>query len=171
MVQLTNQQLDKVCKSVIERLPQWYNYLSDYFNLLYNTGVRANEPLDRNIWEQISEDTVKLQPFKNNNTRLIPTSSLPLSFLQIINNPLVGNYTINYSKANYIVYNIIGHYGIIIKNKESLLHLFRHNFVKKLVESGKSNEQIKSELGERTMKAALDYIDSKIYSKYGLTGL
>lgn len=135
------------------------------FQVMYATGCRAKESIQLQRWEILNELTVTLQPQKSNDIRIFNSADLPAAFISEISSPSGKLAELNYSKLNYRLSGVIDRYGLVIGNKDSSLHLFRHNYAKQLIISGSTNAQVKTKLGERTQKAADSYIYSVITSK------
>jgi hypothetical protein len=61
---------------------------------------------------------------------------------------------------NYLYKKLTLYPRIFVGKKQCTNHLFRHNYVKKLIAKGMTDEQIRIHMGERQMKSALAYINS-----------
>ncbi len=67
---------------------------------------------------------------------------------------------VTYQKLNYNFNKYFIYSHIYVGSKESRLHLFRHNYVKLLLDKGFSSEEIKDKLGEKNQSSADTYINS-----------
>jgi len=54
--------------------------------------------------------------------------------------------------------------NLFVEGKQITTHLFRHNYVKRLFDSGLSVSEISSIIGERAEKNTLGYVHSRIIS-------
>jgi integrase len=164
-------QLSSLCGFVIENMPVHLTEYKYMCQLMLDTGCRASESIELSRWSLFNQNTIKLQPQKRNDIRIFDASTLdPVNFFKISNQIEYAAY-INYRRLEYAISGLIGQFGIVIKNKSSVCHLFRHNYVQRLLLQDKSDIEIKDLLGERTMKSTNDYILSEIYSKHGLHGI
>jgi len=162
MKQISDYELDEALQYVIERCNSDQPFFSKYYKALYHLGIRATEALLPSIWSFPTSNTVVLQPHKGNNLRFFVRSDIPEDYLQSILFPEFINVIPSYSQLNYL-FQIYMYYGKIwIGNKSSTLHLFRHNYVKKLKAIGLSDEDIRVRIGEKELSSAQQYI----YSEY-----
>lgn len=151
-----NQSLLLFLNHVGKHLP----FLLPQYECMYYLGCRSVEALERNRWEFIEDNFVILQPSKKNNQRIFKIGSIPDSFLEYLKNEELEHNFVTYQKLNYNFNKYFIYSHIYVGNKESRLHLFRHNYVKLLVDNGFSSEEIKDKLGEKNQSSADIYINS-----------
>lgn len=134
-----------------------------HFEIMYRTGCRASESINRNLWTFESNKTVTLQPLKGNLSRHFFIEDLPASFITFLEYNEDTGYYYNYNTLSYLFKQLSLYRNIFIGNKESTLHLFRHNHVKLLLAEGYTDIEIQNTLGEKNMKSALSYITSTFH--------
>lgn len=157
---LTNQDIDNNLIQIIEKARNDYPPIIPVFEIMYYKGVRAQEATNLERWYFINPTTIILSPLKYNDKRTFNKEELPASFLDYLKSYPQIPYFFNYDRTNYL-FNLYTNYSsIYIGEKKSTLHLFRHNFVKKLVAEGKTDTQIQQILGERQLRSAQAYINS-----------
>ncbi|MDD4438889.1 MAG: hypothetical protein PHS04_12770 [Tissierellia bacterium] len=130
------------------------------FEAMYQLGIRVQEAINPSLWD-ISKDThIVLRPQKYNDIRIFTPDDLPVNYLAFLK--YSSNWMIkpNYSRLNYLYKKLTLYPRIFVGKKQCTNHLFRHNYVKKLIAKGMTDEQIRIHMGERQMKSALAYINS-----------
>ena len=156
--------LDPFLISLLSRLSFHDAAYFPYFDTLYSTGCRY-EDLNYSRWTVNADSTLTLKPCKYNLNR---------SFNFIDVNPFFIDYlTKGYSGFFQIPYSTLVHCfrfhasGILAteKDKNLLLHSFRHNFAKKLKKQGLTDSQIQLQLGEKHLSSAMQYIYSNVSLK------
>lgn len=163
MTTINNHELDEALLYVISRCRVDQPFFAKYYDALYHLGIRATEALMPSIWSFPSENTVVLQPHKGNNMRFFLRSDMPVDFLYSLEFPEFVEVVPSYSQLNYL-FSIYMYYGkIFIGKKSSTLHLFRHNYVKKLKSSGLTDIEIQNKIGEKELSSAEQYIYSTYY--------
>lgn len=158
---LTNAQINSVLQNVVSQCYIIEPITGPLFEVMYMCGVRAGESINRNLWTFQNNDVVILTPQKWNDKRIFLTSEIPSNFLNYLQNDALLEFTHNYSRLNYLFNNLCVYPDIYIGRKKSTCHLFRHNYVKKLLEQNKTPEEIRATMGERQLKSAMAYINSK----------
>lgn len=162
---ISNSQLNSLCIYLKNNNNYYYTYVKHYFELMYLTGCRASESIDPKLWSILSETQIKLRPLKYNNDRLFLKNDIECF---LIDNLIAGNlnvFDLNYSKINYHILQQVRSYKITIGDKSSSLHLFRHNYARRLKDKGFTDAEIKIKLGERNQSSANSYIYSVIKSE------
>lgn len=129
----------------------------------YTTGCRANDILQLNRWSVVDINTVRLAPQKGNNPRDFSVSILEPALIDAI----FGNINIFqglfYRKYSYYIDLALHRYNFTLGSKGIGSHLFRHNYARKLKDSGLTDSQVKDAIGERSQSSANAYIYSQIY--------
>ena len=135
-------------------------FMMAQYECMYFLGCRSVEVIERKRWEFLDDSFLVLQPSKNNNQRIFKVGSVPSSFIEYLKNETLEDNFVTYQKLNYNFNKYFIYSHIYIGNKECRLHLFRHNYVKMLVNKGFTNEEIKDKLGEKNQSSADVYINS-----------
>lgn len=158
-------------QELIQIIEQFLDYtqvmrpdLYPIFQLQRDSACRIGEAVDFMRWT-VRTNYVRLQPQKRNNVRLLELEDFTSTSI---------NYLINqqdyfplkyYNKFNYYIQTHISE-NLYIGEKRVSTHIFRHAKVKEMVQNHQATPtQIQDYLGERTMRAAEQYINSIIYVK------
>lgn len=163
---LTHSQIDNCCNYIVSKMPVYYPAQKLACLAMYEVGCRAKESIKPELWEPFGTEAIILHPQKGNDNRLFLRSELPSQWLDKIENNPTFFEPLTYRKLEYAINQLIYHCGIHIEGKDSVCHLFRHNYVKKLLDNGNNAGQIKTKLGERTMKATESYINSQVNCRF-----
>ena len=153
---------ESYCQSVLQSSKQKQQFSAAFFELLFVTGLRYNDVFlitPANVFN----DEIIIQPSKFNAKRTIPRSSVPVDFHYHLTYPSLPFYSIPYST---IVRDFLRARPCIAKlsdGKDMLLHIFRHNYMKKLFQLGHSNQEIANVMGEKYISSANCYIYSSIF--------
>lgn len=157
---ITNNELDSICRETLELSSIIDPNLTILYDIMYRTGCRINDVLEFNRWTVLMNGNIQLEPQKNNNLRVFQESELPSIFYD----NLVNNYNfLNgyfYGKCEYHLKSIINKYDIRRYDKKITTHIFRHNYAKKMSDTGMTNEQVRVKLGEKQLSSATGYISS-----------
>jgi len=133
------------------------------FESLYNTGLRINELIDYSRLSDIDTNTILVTTQKFSNPRIISKSSLNSTYLSAFLNSKLAYYVRSYSfYSNYFINHLPTFKYIKTENKLISTHLFRHNYIKKLYNDGKTVSEISSIIGERSDANTFKYISSTI---------
>lgn len=162
---ITNESLNLNLLNVIRRAHISAPIFTPHLEIMYRTGCRASESINRHLWEYSSKDIMILHPLKGNLTRHFYIKDLPQSFLTYLFYENNIGYTVNYNKLSYLFSQLSLYRNIYIGNKASTLHLFRHNHVKLLLKEGYTEIEIKNTLGEKNLKSAMSYINSTFHTQ------
>lgn len=135
------------------------------FETLYNTGCRAGEVLDLSRWKIAEGGAVVLSPQKGNDKRILSPEAVGDQFVLMIRGEAPFPDSINYDRLRYQFKALSLYHHIFIGDKKASLHLFRHNFVKKLIASGHEDTEIQEILGERNISSVKSYTESKFTNR------
>lgn len=152
--------IDRDLKRVVGASFFRFPYFHAFFETMYLLGCRAREVTDISLWEIADGGSIVLSPLKNNDKRVFSKEYVSEVFYDYIVAgafPLQG---VNYSRLQQEFKRLSLYNHIYIGNKKASLHLFRHNFVKKLVSQGHTEEEIKNILGEKNIKSVKSYTES-----------
>lgn len=158
---LSNDELDSNLKYILGEVRKIEPAAYPCFAAMYFTGCRASESIDVSRWTIQTDSSYILDTLKNNDPRYFSNFDLPFEFQLYLEQSVFVPYSINYERLRYLFKMFSNYPRIWIGKKESTCHLFRHNYVKKLIHQGLTNEEIRVKLGERNMKSALSYINSR----------
>lgn len=158
---LENFELDSNLRYILESVKKIEPAVYPSFSAMYHLGCRASESIDRSLWSVNPDNSYTLQPLKNNDVRQFNSFEVPFEFQLYIEGINEPGYNVNYERLRYLFKMFSIYPRIWVGKKESTCHLFRHNYVKKLMSQGLSNEEIRVKLGEKNMKSALSYIESQ----------
>lgn len=158
---LENYQLDSNLRYILDSIRKIEPAVYPSFCAMYYLGCRASESIDRSLWSVNPDNSYTLQPLKNNDVRHFDSFEVPFEFQLFIEGINVPDYNVNYERLRYLFKMFSIYPRIWVGKKESTCHLFRHNYVKKLLSQSFTNEEIRVKLGEKNMKSALAYIDSQ----------
>lgn len=162
MTLITDNDLNLYCSLLIEKSIT-YHFLNEYLTFLYNSGCRPTEPLLSSVFVGKFQDHSIIQPLKNNNPRSIPNNIIPTSIWSI--NDDYGSY---YSLKHYdTIIRMIKKFNmpfwIYTIDKNSLLYLFRYNYVRNLKNSGLSNVEIQLKMGWKNLGIVNSYLTKSLY--------
>lgn len=158
---LSNDELDSNLRYILGEVRKIEPAVYPCFSAMYFTGCRASESIDVSRWTIQADNSYILDTLKNNDPRYFSNFDLPFEFQLYIEQSAFVSYSINYERLRYLFKMFSLYPRIWIGRKESTCHLFRHNYVKKLMSQGLTNEEIRVKLGERNLKSALSYINSR----------
>lgn len=153
---------ESYCYEIVQNSKQRKQFSAAFFELLYVTGLRYNDVLLISSSSVVGDDIV-LYPSKFNAKRTIPLLSVPSDFRYHLTYQQLPFYNIPYST-------IVRDFRLArpctarnTESKEMLLHIFRHNYMKKLFMQGLSNQEIANVMGEKHVSSANCYIYSSIF--------
>lgn len=146
-VALTAAQIDADCLQIISRVEVYSHPLADLFRVLYNTGCREGEIMDRSRWSMISPSLYQLQPQKGNPPRSIPTSELPSVYRTWIASPTWPGSITSVANLRRISRAFTSYPGMSCGAKGISSHIFRHNRIKQLFLAGHTVAQIQAIMG------------------------
>lgn len=157
-------ELDTFLQRIIYNIPVHLPEQKACFEQLYYTGCRAREVVNRLLWTFNSNGKIELQTLKGGGIRYFNYSQVSETWLQLINQPDAYDRFITYRKLQYTFSNLIAKYGIEIGDKSSLLHLFRHNYIKKMYQLYADESHVKTLIAHKDLQMTRNYIYSKIYA-------
>ena len=162
MTALTFEQLENSLLALLNISVPGVPYFSSMVNVFYSTGCRPTELFTTGIWTELTNGEYQLQPLKGNNARIVT----PIGFTDIEKERInLGLPIYSYASVRRIRYHFSANYlypMASIGGKQAALYLFRHHFIKKLVNEGKTDPQIKIALGYTTESPITYYKNSVI---------
>ena len=163
MVILTANEIDNCCLDIIQFIDDNYNMYSSHIRFMYLYGCRIGELFDNRISFDGNTSTVYIVAQKGNYVREnnLVTNLVPALIENI--NLTQDNFWINKRNLQRIIEKASPYRVLYCGKKRIGAHLFRHNWVKKQVASGKQINSIDRELGY-TLQSIIDtYLPSVIY--------
>lgn len=163
MITLNTNEIDNICIEIMERIISEYPYYTPHVKFLYNYGCRVGELFDYRITFNGITSQVIIKPQKNNNDRVLSmvNSEIPSIVEQI--NITQDNSYLNKRNFQRIIEKVHPIRQLMCGNKKIGAHLFRHNYIKKLVASGYQINTIDKMLGYTTQTVMDTYAISEIY--------
>ena len=163
MKKLTDNQINNICRRIVETSEKYDIFLHSVFETLFLTGLRAGEVVDFSRWSADSYGNLIVQTQKNSNPRTFEITDISPVFADVI---LTGNTQLinfNYKYLQRSFRRFADYPQLFVGNKQVSTHLFRHNKAKRLFVAGYTETEIQNYLGEKDLKNALAYINSDIY--------
>lgn len=160
LMKLDNNTINQSLLLFLNHIHKHLPFLLPQYECMYFLGCRSVETIERDRWEFIEDNFLVLRTSKKNNQRIFKINDIPSSFLAYLKNESLEDNFVTYQKLNYNFNKYFIYSHIYVGNKVSRLHLFRHNYVKILIEKGFTNEEIKDKLGEKNQSSADIYINS-----------
>ena len=160
---LTNSEIDNVCIRLMQEVSLKHPMYEPHVFFLYHYGVRINEVFNYRITYDINQDKLVVFPQKNNNPRnLVITNNDTLSQLEKLQLSQDLDY-LNKKNLQRIIEKEISIRVLKCGNKKIGAHLFRHNYIKKLVADGKQILTIDFMMGYTNQSVVDTYAVSRIY--------
>lgn len=162
MTEINHIQLNDFCLRILENLNSHYSERQNILTTMFNTGVRVNEVLNVNLWSVYDSNNMQLTTSKSGEIRIINNSLIENSILlKYINNEnnFIFTYDMLVNDLKKLPYRIIFNGN---KNN-SLIHVFRYNYIKKLFFGGLSVADVQNNLGHKKFATTNYYINAPIY--------
>lgn len=164
---IDNATLIDVCQQVCNELKQIAPIYYPFAELQRITGCRVSEAFTPNLWSCDEDKRYTLKALKGNNPRVFcPEWYDNLSILLTA----IESWALAYcSQSNYrrIIRRLFKLHGLyrVSKNGTAFAgsHTFRHAYVARYLPLEPTWEELLQDLGEKTMKAANEYVNSQFY--------
>lgn len=144
---LTYDQLNTSLLATITTIVGYQTQLQDLMSLLYSTGIRPVESLDRNRWSVLLNGKVQLITAKNSGLRIFEETELPTAFYTDLYNGRWLFSDIRSSQSMYFFLKLWQYSKAMVGGKVVGLYAFRYRYVKWLVLEGYSDSEIKDKMG------------------------
>lgn len=144
---LTYDQLNTSLLATITTIVGYQTQLKDLMSLLYSTGVRPVESLDRNRWSVLLNGKVQLITAKNSGLRIFEETELPEAFYLDLYNGRWLFSDIRSSQSMYFFLKLWQYSKAKVGDKVVGLYAFRYRYVKWLVLEGYSASEIQAKMG------------------------
>lgn len=162
---LTPTEIDNICRDLVEKISRKYPYYKAYINFVYAYGCRIGELFNYAISFNASTNKVEITPQKKNNTRILtPINFEVQKWIEEINLTQDKTY-LNKRNLQRIIEKEILLNNLKCGNKKIGCHIFRHNYIKKLVAEGRQISTIDTLMGYTTQTVADTYAISQIYQE------
>lgn len=160
---LTYQEINQACLTVLNGSPHYSSFLKDAMTVLYYTGCRPYELMNRNLWNFRPDQTLWLQPLKGNNLRLVPHLLLPRDFMDWVGGADTSFRLYTYFSGQNFFKHTWREKPTYIGLKKVDQYIFRHRYVKYLKRRGLTDQEIKESMGWTNLSMVANYVNSVIY--------
>lgn len=165
-VYLTANEIDNTCLRIKEKVTELVPQYEAYVHFLYWYGVRINEVFDFRISYDVNMQKIVVYPQKNNNPRYLNIATDKcLGYLEILQTTQ-DLYHLNKKNLQRLIEKANPYRILKCGNKKIGAHLFRHNYIKKLVADGKQIMTIDTLMGYTNQTVADTYAVSNIYYEF-----
>lgn len=154
--------IDALCVNLMGWLPTYLSHYTCPYELMFYTGCRAGEAIDQSRWSYASNGDVRLQPLKRNYTRTFDRVQLPIDFDAWLNKEAQYIYPVTYRQLQHYTASQWAKFNIKVGESNKLLHVYRHRYVKELIENGFTIEQAKESMGHSHIENTISYATSVI---------
>ena len=163
VINLTNNEIDDVCIEIMNRIISDYPYYAPHVKFMYYYGCRVGELFDYRITFNGITSQVIIKPQKHNNDRVLSMVNAEIpSIVEQINITQDNSY-LNKRNFQRIIEKVHPIRQLMCGNKKIGAHLFRHNYIKKLVSSGYQINTIDKMMGYTNQTVQDTYAISEIY--------
>jgi hypothetical protein len=160
---LTDLQLDTDCAAIVAAAKVYSSGIWACVSVLYATGCREAEVLDRARWAQKSADLYELQPQKSNAPRLIKAADLSPVFIHWIAGSGYPSALASRNNLRRISRTFSIFPPLFCGSKGISSHRFRHNRIRQLYAAGKSTAEIMAIFGLSSPSIVTGYGTSALY--------
>lgn len=149
--------------TALERIEKTNPTLFPYFYLLYHTGLRVSEILEFNKLIVFPYDYIIFPSSKKSEQRLITSSIIPLKYFDYVMDNVDYFYHTYAAQLSEILLNNMPARKYYHKKKLLTTHLFRHNYIKLLLNiHGLNPSEIQKIVGHKSISNTFRYINSEI---------
>lgn len=163
MIIVSNEELEVICKKIVvtakSDCPMYYPHIY----LLYKTGCRIGEVFDYRMYFDEQKNTINVIAQKKNYVREIPIDD---TFNLELLNRLINRqdlFYLNVRNLQRCLKKLMPISNIFCGKKNIGAHIFRHNYIRKLLEDGKTIEQINQHMGYTSQTVEDTYLNATIY--------
>lgn len=158
---LSNKEINDICFEIVTNSFSKLLVSRFYFEVLLGTGLRFND-VGHCFLAESDDTSFTIYPSKRNNTRTILFSDVSVYFSYFVRGIDTPLFRISYSSLLRDFQRSTPIQNIRIGEKQVLLHIFRHNYMKKLFDSGRSIQEIATITGEKHVSSASNYVLSHL---------
>lgn len=135
---ITNAELDILCQDVVTNAVTYDIPLHPILQLLYNTGLRIEEAIQAERWSPVDADGYDVVLAKSSGVRYIHRYLVPVKCQEIYDNQPDNFYQFRIRQVRYYMKYYTPATNISKGEKETVCHLFRYNYCRKLYDEGYS---------------------------------
>lgn len=161
-MELTYTQLNSSLLDTIRIIPGYQTTIPAALNLLYLSGCRPVEALDPERWTLNNYGLVELRTAKLGLVRTFETDQLPAEFVEALRDGRWLFHLIRISQVELFYARLWWYVGARVGEKEVKLYAFRYRYVKFLVRSGYSDQEIKTIMGWNSISLVSQYNNARI---------
>ena len=163
MTILSSSEIQDICWRIFQDIKSKYPYYYPHVYFMYHYGCRIGEVFNYRISLDSSGNNILIFAQKNNNERILPPiDDSTFALLEKLN--LSQNLSwLNKKNLERVIKKVNPVSALQIGNKNVGAHLFRHNYVKKLVADGLQFSTIDQIMGYTTQSVSDTYVISRIY--------
>lgn len=162
---LTNTELDEACAKIVQKIKAHRPEYGNRIEFMYLYGCRIGELFDNRISFNATTGNVEIIAQKGNNVRINPMVNIKVPQIVEEINLTDDNFWVNKRNLQRVIEQHNPYSSLWCGEKNIGAHMFRHNWIKKMVAAGYQIETINQMLGYTTQTIADTYLISKIYYK------
>ena len=147
MIIVSNEELEVICKKIVVTAKSDYPMYYPHIYLLYKTGCRIGEVFDFRMHYNEERNTINIIAQKKNYVREIPVDE---TFNLDLLNRLMNRqdlFYLNIRNLQRTLKKLMPISNIFCGKKNIGAHIFRHNYIRKLLADGKTIEEINDHMG------------------------
>ena len=163
MIIVSNEELEVICKKIVVTAKSNYPMYYPHIYLLYKTGCRIGEVFDFRMHYNEERNTINIIAQKKNYVREIPVDE---TFnLELLNRLMIRQdlFYLNIRNLQRSLKKLMPISNIFCGKKNIGAHIFRHNYIRKLLADGKTIEEINEHMGYTRQTVEDTYLSAIIY--------
>ena len=163
MIIVSNEELEVICKKIVVTAKSDYPMYYPHIYLLYKTGCRIGEVFDFRMHYNEERNTINIIAQKKNYVREIPVDE---TFNLELLNRLMNRqdlFYLNIRNLQRSLKKLMPISNIFCGKKNIGAHIFRHNYIRKLLADGKTIEEINEHMGYTRQTVEDTYLSAIIY--------
>jgi integrase len=163
MIIVSNEELELICKKIVVTAKSDYPMYYPHIYLLYKTGCRIGEVFDFRMHYNEERNTINIIAQKKNYVREIPVDE---TFNLELLNRLINRqdlFYLNIRNLQRTLKKLMPISNIFCGKKNIGAHIFRHNYIRKLLADGKTIEEINEHMGYTRQTVEDTYLSAIIY--------
>lgn len=163
MIIVSTEELELICKKIVVTAKSDYPMYYPHIYLLYKTGCRIGEVFDFRMHYNEERNTINIIAQKKNYVREIPVDE---TFNLELLNRLINRqdlFYLNIRNLQRSLKKLMPISNIFCGKKNIGAHIFRHNYIRKLLADGKTIEEINEHMGYTRQTVEDTYLSAVIY--------
>lgn len=156
-------ELEEICKKIVIRAKSEYPLYYPHIYILYKTGCRIGEVFDFRTHYNEEKSTINIVAQKKNYVREITIDD---TFNLVLLNRLMNRqdlFYLNIRNLQRTLKKLMPISNIMCGKKNIGAHIFRHNYIRKLLDDGKTIEEINEHMGYTSQTVEDTYLSAVIY--------